>query len=98
MSQTHEADAKTARDAWIRALQRVAAIEEAGVTMPVLIDQLALEFGGSQALVSNDGSLSYREIAPRSRQYARWALSQGLKAGDVVALLMPNRADYVAMW
>jgi fatty-acyl-CoA synthase len=98
MTPTGEVDAKSAREAWIRALQRAATIEESNVTLAALIDQLALEFGPSPALMSADGSLSYRELAARSHQYARWGLSQGLKAGNVAALLMPNCAEYVAVW
>ncbi len=88
-----------AREAWIRALQRTAAIEQdPHLTMPLLIDRLALEFGAAPALLSRDGSLSYRELAARGNQYAHWGLLQGLKHGDVAALLMPNCAEYVAVW
>ena len=43
-------------------------------------------------------SLTYRELAERANQYARWALGQGLAKGDVVALLMTNRPEYFAIW
>jgi len=94
-----DADAKFARDAWIRALQRTADIEkDPHLTFPVLIDRLALEFDAAPALLSHAGSLSYRDLAQRSHRYARWGLLQGLKSGDVAALLMPNCAEYVAAW
>jgi fatty-acyl-CoA synthase len=93
------ADAKFARDGWIRALQRTGSIDEhPRRTFPVLIDELASEFGASPALESPEGSLSYTQLAARARQYARWGLSRGLVAGDVAALLMPNCAEYVAVW
>ncbi len=93
------ADAKFAQDGWIRALQRTASIDEHPQrTLPVLIDELASEFGASPALESREGSLSYAQLAARAHQYARWGLSQGLVAGDVAALLMPNCAEYVAVW
>src|SRR5579862_5618313 len=99
MSVPSDVDAKFAREAWIRALQRTAAIEQdPTLTLPVLIDRLALEFGAAPALVSHDGSLSYRELAERSNRYARWGLLQGLESGDVAALLMGNCAEYVAAW
>jgi len=92
-------DAKFARNAWLRALQRTAAIaEDPTLTMPVLIERLGLKFGAAPALLSTDGSLSYQGLAARCRQYARWALSSGLAAGDVVALFMPNSAEYLAVW
>jgi len=99
MTEPGEADAKFARDAWIRALQRTASIEQDPyLTLPVLIEGLAREFGAAPALESSDGSLSYRELSARANQYARFALSLGLRAGDVAALLMPNCAEYVAVW
>ena len=92
-------DAKFARDAWLRALARTAHIEDDPQgTRPVLIDCLAADFGAAPALISREGSLSFRELAARAHQYARWGLAQGLKAGDSVALMMPNRAEYVATW
>ncbi len=65
---------------------------------PVVVDELAARHGDKPALVSDRESLTYRALATRSRQYARWALAQGLAKGDVVALLMTNRPEYVAVW
>jgi fatty-acyl-CoA synthase len=93
------ADAKFAREGWIRALQRAASIDEHPQrTLPVLIEELASKFDASAALESREDSLSYAQLAARARQYARWGLSQGLVGGDVAALLMPNCAEYVAVW
>src|SRR5262249_45671294 len=50
------------------------------------------------ALLSDHECLTYRELAERSNQYARWAIEQGIAGGDVVCLLMPNRPEYVAIW
>jgi fatty-acyl-CoA synthase len=92
-------DAAFAREAWIRALQRTADIEtDPYLTLPALIERRALELDSAPALISRDGSLSYAQLSARSNQYARWGLAQGLRAGDVVALLMPNCAEYVAVW
>jgi len=41
---------------------------------------------------------TYAEFDARANRYAHWALQRGLKKGDVVALLMENRPDYVAAW
>ncbi|MGE0046784.1 MAG: AMP-binding protein, partial [Hyphomonadaceae bacterium] len=43
-------------------------------------------------------SLTYRAFEARANRYAHWARAQGLKPGDVVALFMTNRPDYVACW
>lgn len=41
---------------------------------------------------------TYAEFDARANQIAHWALSQGFKAGDAVALFMENAPDYVATW
>ena len=93
-----DADAMFARDAWLRALQRTAAVDQGGVTLPALIARLADQFEAAPALVSPDETLSYRELAIRSNRYARWGLSLGLKTGDSVGLMLPNCAEYMAIW
>ena len=98
VTQPTDANAKFARDAWIRALERTASVDRLGVTLPVLIGRLALEFDAAPALVSTEATLSYRELAKRCNQYARWGLAQGLRPGDTVGLMMPNCAEYMAIW
>jgi fatty-acyl-CoA synthase len=98
MTQLTEVNSKFAREAWIRALERTAAIDRLGMTLPGLIDGLAHQFGAAPALVSTEATLSYRELAIRCNQYARWGLAQGLNAGDTVCLMMANCADYMAIW
>jgi fatty-acyl-CoA synthase len=94
-----DADAKYTRNAWLRALGRTSAIEQdTTLTLPVLIERLAQEFGAAPALASREASFSYAAFSARCNRYARWGLAQGLEAGDVVALLMPNCAEYVAVW
>jgi fatty-acyl-CoA synthase len=94
-SASAEPNSKFAREAWIRALQRTASIDQ---TLPVLIDRLAREFDAAPALVSTTGALSYRGLALRCNQYARWGLAQGLSRGDTVGLMMSNCAEYMAVW
>src|ERR1700735_3883153 len=85
--------------AWVRALEMTTPItRNPAVTLPVLIDTLAERFGDAPALISEHQSLTFRGLAERSSQYARWALSQGLSFGDVVCLLMPNCPEYMAIW
>jgi fatty-acyl-CoA synthase len=93
-----EANSKFAREAWIRALERTAPIDQLGRTLPVLIGRLAQQFDAAPALVSPEATLSYRELAIRCNQYARWGLAQGLKPGDTVCLMMANCAEYMAIW
>jgi fatty-acyl-CoA synthase len=65
---------------------------------PLLVDDLAARHGDRPALTSKRESLTYRELAERSRRYARWARAQGIGKGDVVALLMTNRPEFMAIW
>jgi fatty-acyl-CoA synthase len=85
--------------AWMRALERTAAIErDRSLTLPVLIGRLAERFGDAPALLSADAALSYRGLAAACHRYARWGLARGLGAGDTVCLLMANCPDYPAIW
>jgi len=85
--------------AWLRALDRTAPYGRGeGRTLPALVADMAEHFGTRPALLSEDGSLTYAELTGRMHRYARWALRQGIDPGDVVALLLPNCPDYVAIW
>ena len=59
---------------------------------------LAVRYGDRVALVSDRESLSYRELDGRANRYARWARRKGIGKGDVVALMMSNRPEYMAIW
>lgn len=41
---------------------------------------------------------TYEELDARANQYANWALDQGYRPGDAVALFMENKPDYIAFW
>jgi fatty-acyl-CoA synthase len=93
-----EFDAKFARDAWLRALAKTANIGEQGITLPALIERLAAQFDAAPALLSTEAAMTYRQLGIRCNQYSRWAIAQDLKAGDAVALLMTNCAEYLPVW
>jgi fatty-acyl-CoA synthase len=91
-------DAKFARDAWLRALAKTAAIGERGITLPALIERLAGEFNAAPALLSAEASMSYGQLGLRCNQYSRWGIGRDLQRGDAVALLMSNCAEYLPIW
>ena len=91
-------DSKFARDAWLRALAKTAAIGEQGITLPALLDRLAGEYDLSPALSAAESSMTYRQLRSRCNQYAHFGLSRGWAAGEVVALYMSNCAEYLAIW
>ena len=89
----------SASKAWLRALEMTARIDAAPEgTFPALVEELGVRFGDAPALFSAAENFSHAELAARANRYARWALANNVGKGDVVALLMPNRADYLAIW
>ena len=90
--------ADVARD-WVRALQttqRLASVP--GNTLLAVVEAAAEVHGDDPALLGETEQLTYRALADRANQYAIWVMGQGIAPGEVVALLMPNRPDYVAIW
>jgi fatty-acyl-CoA synthase len=90
---------RTVNQTWLAALETSDRLTSApGHGLPSRIDDLATQFGAAPALLSDRETLSFEQLADRSRRYTRWALSEGLGRGDAVALMMPNRPEYVAIW
>ena len=69
-----------------------------GRTYPQVVRNLAATYGDRVALISDREQMTYRQYDARADQYARWAIAQGIEKGDVVALMMPNRPEYLAAW
>lgn len=67
-------------------------------TFPKMMEDLAREHADRPALIDADTTLSFRALNARANQYARWTQAQGVKKGECVALLMPNKPEYVAAW
>jgi fatty-acyl-CoA synthase len=85
--------------AWVRALERTAPIERhPHITLPVVIDALANRFESAPALICPQTTLTYRSLSQTASRYARWAVAEGLRAGDTLCLLMENCPDYLAIW
>jgi fatty-acyl-CoA synthase len=85
--------------AWLRALDLTSRIEGAPERLLLdVVEGVAVSRPDAPALLCDDEILTYAGLAARARRYARWALAEGLGKGDVVALMMPNRPDYMAIW
>jgi fatty-acyl-CoA synthase len=94
-----EGAAGSAAKAWQRALEMTAPIgRDPTRTLPLVIDAVAERFGSSPALLSETETLSYRDLSDLSARYSGWALRHGVGKGDVVALMMPNCPQYMAIW
>lgn len=71
---------------------------DTGRTYPNEMRKLAERYGDRPALISSRETLTYAALDGRGNRYARWAAAQGVAKGDVVALMMPNRPEYMAVW
>ena len=67
-------------------------------TYPQVVRQLVADHGDRVALISDREQMTFRQYDQRGDQYARWAMAHGIVKGDVIALLMPNRPEYLAAW
>ena len=89
---------------WVRALGLTQRLRDAQLaTGDSSLARLVHEFAGTQgaapALIGERGeNLTYAQLSQRANRYARWALDEGLTAGEVVALDLGNRPEYVAIW
>jgi Acyl-CoA synthetases (AMP-forming)/AMP-acid ligases II len=55
-------------------------------------------FGENRAISDERRSYTYRELDSLANRFAHWAQSRRLHRGDTVALVMLNRAEYLAVW
>ena len=88
-----------AQRAWLRALELTArATRDPARTLPCAIAEWAELYGARPALIGDEESYSFGQLAARINQYARWGLAQGVDKGATVALMMRNRPEYAAIW
>ena len=62
-----------------------------------LLDEMAGQYAGREAIVRVDGRLTYAAWRERVRETARGLHRLGVKRGDTVALLMPNRVEWLVI-
>jgi fatty-acyl-CoA synthase len=55
-------------------------------------------FADNIAVEDDRRALSYRELDAMANRFGHWAQGRRLKRGDTVALVMLNRAEYLAAW
>jgi fatty-acyl-CoA synthase len=84
---------------WVRALTNKQALERGDErSLLSLVEKQAECRSKAPALIDEREQVTYGDLVFRARAYSAWARSQGLGAGDVVCLMMPNSAEYVAIW
>tara|TARA_R110000824_G_scaffold118960_2_gene271463 strand:- start:83977 stop:85776 length:1800 start_codon:yes stop_codon:yes gene_type:complete len=83
----------------LRSLSRLGDIyKHPDQTYPDMIEALARDKPKNIAIYFEDRKITYREFDEAANRYARWAISQGIGRGDVVALMMENRPEYLIAW
>lgn len=50
------------------------------------------------ALIGESGSMTWSEFDAFANRVANWAVAEGLSRGDVVALSMENRPEFIGIW
>ena len=84
---------------WVRALQRTADVTTGSTrTLAAVVQEKGASQPLAPALLGNTAALTYADLSSRANQYAQWALAQGLRPDDRVALMMENEPDYGAIW
>ncbi|HUD50697.1 long-chain-acyl-CoA synthetase [Parvibaculum sp.] len=83
----------------LRTLKRLGDIYKTpSKTFADTIEELARSKPNNIAIYFEDRKITYRELDQAASRYARWVLAQGAGKGDVIALMMENRAEYVIAW
>ena len=71
---------------------------DSAITVVDVVGNQARATPDAPAILYLDQTLSYRDLDEASNRYARWARQAGVVKGEVVALLMENRPEYLAAW
>ena len=68
------------------------------LTVADVLEQQAARQAGRTFIAYDDRRVSYAEHNAEANRVADWARGLGLERGDVVALLMENRPEYLSRW
>jgi fatty-acyl-CoA synthase len=55
-------------------------------------------FRTRRAITLGPRTITYGELDEMANRYAHWAMEQGIRRGQTVALYAPTRIDYLAIW
>ncbi|HUJ03185.1 MAG TPA: long-chain-acyl-CoA synthetase [Rhizomicrobium sp.] len=68
------------------------------ITIVDIVEPIARARPDNIAMLYLDETVTYRQMDEAANRYAHWALSLQIKRGDVVALFMENRPEYIIAW
>ena len=66
--------------------------------VPDEIEGWVEKYNNNIALIEDDRTMTFRQMDDYANRVANWAMGQGLKAGDTVALFARNRLEYIPLW
>jgi fatty-acyl-CoA synthase len=82
-----------------RVLKRIKPVDpESKTLIPDDFEKAVDQWPDRIAVVFEDRQVTYRELDAMANRYGHWIKGRGLKRGDVAALVMPNRIEYLAIW
>jgi len=88
---------------FIRTMKRMlAAVEDVDSAssnlVPDDIERIVDKYPDNIAFIEDDREWTYREFDSYANRVASWALAEGGKPGDTVAIFVRNRLEYVGLW
>ncbi len=63
-----------------------------------IVEEYAAKTPDAPAIYYQDRIISYRALDEGANRFARWAMGEGIKRGDVVALILENCPEYLMAW
>ena len=85
--------------AMLRVLGQIKKVGPAsGLRVPDHIEKTVDRFADRPMALTDEGEVSYARFEAYANRVAHWALEQGMKPGETVALFMSNRWEYIAVW
>ena len=83
----------------IRTLRRVGSISRDSPNLACDDVEAAVDRWPERTALTCEGrDLTYSAMDALANRYAHWARAQGMRRGDVVAVVLPNRIDYAPLW
>ena len=67
-------------------------------TISDIFEEFARDKPGNIAVLYQDRTLTYADLAAGANRYAHWALGQNIRKGDAVALFMEGCPEYLMAW
>lgn len=71
--------------------------EDENCGLGITFEKIAKEKPNTVAVIDENQKLTYKQLNEYANQYAHLLLAQGLKKGDVIALYMSNRMEFLAL-